>query len=388
MSDDDYGHSRLQSLLGAWALGSCSDAEARRLDEHVAECEACAKEADQLRSGTDMLTPHLVIDLPPSLRAEVLGTCLSARAPRIAVPDYAKPYDAETARLDVLLRDMNRSEWNTPVQLEWFEGEESANRQTSVAGVVGHLLAVDGMVSVSLGLPDPLKRASDEPMGPDERTDALWRQTGLEDDPRPAADERLADERPPEDGLHGTWREQAYELIRTCAFGGGGVADIGVPYGEGVVLPLRLALLDRAFETWIHATDIADAVNYPYPPPVPEHLRTLISVAIQMLPSILAARRQAGLASPPRPMTEPGAPERSVRLEIKGESGGDWYLPVDSPDGPAGPDNCVSHVVLPEVQFCRLAAGHLPPRQAAVGQQGDMTAIVELLHAMASMSRL
>jgi hypothetical protein len=69
----------------------------------------------------------------------------------------------------------------------------------------------------------------------------------------------------------------------------------------------------------------------------------------------------------------------------KGESGGDRYLPVDSPDDPAGSDNCVSHVVLPEVQLCRLAAGHHPPRQAAIGQQGDMTAIVELLHAMASM---
>ena len=121
---------------------------------------------------------------------------------------------------------------------------------------------------------------------------------------------------------------------------------------------------------------------------VAEHLRTLIAVAVQMLPSVLAACRQAGLASPPLPVAEPGATVRSVRLQIDGESGGTWYLPLDGPEGPAGPENCVSHVVLPEVEFCRLAAGHLAPRQAAAGQLGDQSAVVELLYAMASMSRL
>ncbi|WP_367123323.1 maleylpyruvate isomerase N-terminal domain-containing protein [Streptomyces phytohabitans] len=380
MSNPDE-HPRLQRLLGAWALHSCAPDEMAEVDAHLVGCAECAAEAEQLRSAVGMLHPYA--DLDPSLRAEVIGTCLSIRPPQVAVPDYAQPYDAETARLDALLADLNDDEWTAPVQLEWFEGDDAASRGTSVTGVLGHLLAVDGMVSSTLGLPDPVPHAEEVTTDPTERTEALWKQMGPEQEKgaRPADGRRTGT-------MHGAWRDHTYELIRTCSFSGNGVADINVPYGDGVVLPLRLALLDRAFETWIHATDIADAVDYPYPPPVPEHLRTLISVAVEMLPTILAARRQAGLASPPLPVVQPGAPARSLRLHIEGESGGDWYLPLDGPGGPAGPDNCVSHVVLDEVEFCRLAAGHLAPREVAVGQRGEETAVVELLYAMASMSRL
>ncbi|WP_308405606.1 anti-sigma factor family protein [Streptomyces tardus] len=404
MNDDSGEHLRLQHLLGAWALHACSPEETVEVEEHLLDCAACASEADRLRSAIGLLHPHMNLDLAPALRAEVLGACLSARAPEVGVPDYAQPYDAETARLDALLADLSEEEWDAGVQLEWFEGEETARRGTSVSGVLGHLLVVDGMVASSLGLPDPLRGRGrgrggvGDGMGgegerpeqrAEDRTEAFWEQVD--------SDWRQLDSEPPErwpgaDGgpgsLRRVWRDQAHELIRTCAFSGKGVADIAVPYGDGVVLPLRLALLDRAFETWIHATDIAEAVDYPYPPPVPEHLRTLISVAVSMLPSVLAARRQAGLASPPVPVARPGSASRSLCLRIEGESGGEWYLPLDDPGGPAGPENCVSQVVLPEVQFCRLAAGHLPPRRAAEGQQGDQQAVVELLYATASMSRL
>ncbi|MFF3641146.1 maleylpyruvate isomerase N-terminal domain-containing protein [Streptomyces sp. NPDC002564] len=376
-------HSRLRKLLGAWALHSCSPQEAERIDEHLRECEQCAAEALRLRAAAELLHARTEPELPPTLRAQVLGACLGARAPDVAVPDYAQPYDSETARLDGLLADLAEDEWSAPVTLAWFEDQESVTRDTSVRGVLGHLMAVDGMVSTTLGLPDPVTRTGKQVTGPRQRTEALWQQMLSPDGAAEAPEEEDGPE-----SVRDAWREQAYELIRLCAFGGGGVADIAVPYGDGVVLPLRLALLDRAFETWIHATDIAEAVDYPYPPPVPEHLRSLISVAVEMLPSILAARRQAGLASPPLPVLEPGAAERSLRLEIEGESGGAWYLPLDTPGGRAGPDNCVSHLVLPEVDFCRLAAGRLSPLQVAAGQQGDRTAIVELLHAVSSMSRL
>ncbi|WP_237285361.1 hypothetical protein [Streptomyces niveus] len=113
-----------------------------------------------------------------------------------------------------------------------------------------------------------------------------------------------------------------------------------------------------------------------------------MGVAVQMLPSILAARRQAGLASPPLPTLDPTLAPRSLRLTIEGESGSDWYLPVDDPTSTAGPDNCVGEVVLDEVEFCRLSAGRLRPQDVAAGQQGDRAALNELLYAMASMSRL
>ncbi|MEU6402490.1 zf-HC2 domain-containing protein [Streptomyces sp. NPDC046985] len=382
MSSDSNDHLRRQRMLGAWALDACSAEERRQVDTHLAVCAECAAEAARLRSAVDLLHPHMDLDLAPTLRAEVLGACLGARAPEVSVPDYAQPYDAETARLDALLADLSEDEWSTAVQLEWLEEGDTATRSVSVAGVVGHLLAVDGMVGKSLGLPDPLTPSEDETGAPQDRTEALWRQLGF------TAEDRRADSADGPGALRETWRDHAYELIRTCSFAGGGVADIAVPYGDGGVLPLRLALLDRAFETWIHAADIAAAVDYPYNPPVPEHLRILIAVAVQMLPSVLAARRQAGLASPPLPVVEPGASARSLRLQIEGESGGEWYVPLDGVEEAAGPDNCVSHVVLDEVEFCRLAAGHLTPRTVAAGQRGDPTATLEFLYAAASMSRL
>ena len=72
------------------------------------------------------------------------------------MPEWATPYDAETARLDALLRDMGEAEWRAPVRLRWFEGERPVERETTVAGVIGHLMAVDGLVATALGLPDPL----------------------------------------------------------------------------------------------------------------------------------------------------------------------------------------------------------------------------------------
>ncbi|MZD04801.1 hypothetical protein GTW43_06850, partial [Streptomyces sp. SID5785] len=311
MADGTARHTRVKRLLGVWVMDACDPLEADEVAEHLKQCADCAAEAEELRGATELLHPHMDLDLPPGLRAEVLGTCLSARPPQVHVPDYARPFDAETARLDALLTDMGAAGWEREVRLEWLEENRTATRGTTVSGVLGHLLAVDGLVSSSLGLPDPVPAdpadAEETPgagADPLARTERFWEHGRTERSEDPAVDG---------EALREQWREHAYELIRTCSFGQGGVADIPVPYGEGVQLPLRLALLDRAFETWIHATDIADAVDHPYPPPVPDHLRTLIGVAVQMLPAILAARRQAGLAAPPRTLLEPGTPGRSVR---------------------------------------------------------------------------
>ncbi|WP_419995558.1 anti-sigma factor family protein [Streptomyces boninensis] len=193
MTDDPHPHSRLQQLLGVWALDACSPDETAEVDAHLEGCPNCAREAEELRGAVRLLYPHIDLELPPTLRAEVLGACLQARPPQVAVPDYARPYDAETARLD--------------------------------------------------GLPDPLA-PSGRPAGrPQERTEALRKQldSGFQAAGTPASGKP--------GGMRDTWRQHSYELIRTCSFSGGGIADIAVPYGDGIMLPLRLALLDRAFAT-------------------------------------------------------------------------------------------------------------------------------------------
>ncbi|MFE9516026.1 maleylpyruvate isomerase N-terminal domain-containing protein [Streptomyces sp. NPDC006643] len=362
-------HSVLKSLLGAWALAACSPEETTHVEDHLTECAPCADEALKLRDAVGLLQADRNLDLPPLLRSRVLENCLDRRAARIPVPVWATPYDAETARLDALLRDFGDAEWHAPLQLKWFEKEEPTTRRATVAGVIGHLMTVDGLVASALGLDDPLGASA--PLSPTDRTEAFWRSAHA----------------PPTRTIHEPWRDQSHTLIRTASFAGRGVAELSVSYGE-FALPLRDALIDRAFECWIHGWDIANAVVYPYPAPSGPHLRAMIDLATQLIPSTLAARRRAGRASPARQLVTPGSPGRSLHLEVEGAGGGDWYIALDSPAAVGSAERSVAQVALDDVEFCQLVAGHISPEEAAAGQDGDRDAIRDVLFAAASLSRL
>ncbi|WP_055500830.1 zf-HC2 domain-containing protein [Streptomyces albus] len=379
----DPDHTVLKSLLGAWALAACSAEETAAVEAHLTDCAPCADEALRLRDAVGLLHAEDSLDLDPGLRTRVLENCLGRRPARIPLPEWAAPYDAETARLDALLRDMAEEEWRTPVRLRWFDGMRQATRETTVAGVVGHLLVVDGLVATGLGLPDPLPPVPlplDHEAGPHDRTEFYWALDGSH---------HHAAAREP-------WRAQSHAMIRDVSFlvadngdadGGTAASERLIPYG-GHSLPLRDAFLDRAFECWMHAEDIAEAVDYPYEPPVPAHLGRLVDLAARLLPDALAARRRAGLAAPPRALGATGAPGRTLHLEIEGGGGCDWYLPLDSPGARASPEQTVAHIVLDGLEFCQLAAGHVPPLEAAAGQEGDREEIRDVLFAVASLSRL
>ncbi|GHJ02501.1 MULTISPECIES: maleylpyruvate isomerase N-terminal domain-containing protein [Streptomyces] len=365
-------HHVLTSLLGAWALAACSAQEAAAVEDHLGECDACADEALRLREAVTLLQRPESLDLDPGLRTRVLDGCLERRPPRIPVPEWAAPYDAETARLDALLQDIGDSDWHAPVRLRWFGEDGPASRRTTVAGVIAHLLAVDGAVAVALGLTDPLGDITASSRAPAVRTEAYWRGSHA----------------PPSRLVRAPWREQSHDIVRTVSFTGD-AGGMPVSYGD-FELPLRDAMLDRAFECWVHAEDIADAVDYPYEPPSARHLNGMIDLAARMLPGVLAARRRAGLAAPGvRPHLVPaGKPGRSLRLEIEGSGGGEWLIPLDSPGAVGSAEHEVAHVALDGVEFCRLAAGHVPPAEAAAGQVGDREAIRDVLFAAAGLSRM
>ncbi|MEV0444274.1 maleylpyruvate isomerase N-terminal domain-containing protein [Streptomyces spectabilis] len=375
-------HHVLKSLLGAWALAACSAAESRAVEEHLGDCGPCAEEALRLRDAVGLLHPEESLDLDPGLRTRVLASCLGRRPPRIPLPEWATPYDAETARLDALLQDIGDSEWHAPVRLRWFDDDHPVTRKTTVAGVIAHLLAVDGLVGTALGLDDPLGGGAPPSLDPGERTEAYWR----------------ASQFPPTRAVRGPWRDQTHELIRTVSFAGGGSGRLAVTYGVApgapggpagrFELPLRDSMLERAFECWIHAEDIAQAVDYPYEPPAPRHLHHMIDLAARLLPATLAERRRSGRAGPPRELVAAGAPGRSLRLEVEGVGGGEWLIPLDSPGASGSADLEVAHVALDGVEFCRLAAGHVSPEEAAAGQVGDREAIRDVLFAAASLSRM
>lgn len=367
------GHHALKSLLGAWALAACAPGEAAAVEEHLGECEDCAQEALRLREAVGLLHRPDSLDLDPGLRTRVLDSCLARRPPRIPVPEWAAPYDAETARLDALLQDIGDSEWHAPVRLRWFTDEGATSRRTTVAGVIAHLLSVDGLVAVAVGLGDPLDDivAHAGRPTPAARTEAYWRASHF----------------PPTRAVRAPWREQTRALVRAVALTGGGTDSPAVSYGD-FTLPLPDAMLDRAFECWVHAEDIARAVDYPYGPPAPRHLHDMIGLAARMLPAVLAARRRAGLAPPARHLVAAGGPGRSLRLEIEGQGGGQWLIPLDSPGAVGSAAHEVAHVALDGLEFCRLAAGRIAPGEAAAGQVGDREAIRDVLYAAASLSRL
>ncbi|MFF1402676.1 maleylpyruvate isomerase N-terminal domain-containing protein [Streptomyces sp. NPDC058294] len=370
-------HGVLKSLLGAWALAACSAAETAAVEEHLGDCGGCADEARRLREAVGLLHQPESLDLNPALRTRVLTGCLSRRPPRIPVPDWAVPYDAETARLDALLQDFGDPEWHAPVRLRWFDDDRPTSRRTTVAGVIAHLLSVDGLVATALGLEDPLPAApgrGDGAVGPAGRTEAYWRAARF----------------PPTRAVREPWREQSHSLVRTVSFTGSHAGGLPVAYGD-FALPLHDAMLDRAFECWVHAADIAEAVHYPYEPPAPHHLHRMIDLAARLLPSVLAERRRAGLSAPGdrTPHLVPaGAPGRSLRLEIEGAGGGEWLIALDSPAAVGSADHEVAHVALDGVEFCHLAAGHISPEDAAAGQHGDRRAVRDVLFATASMSRM
>ncbi|MGA6873143.1 zf-HC2 domain-containing protein [Streptomyces pratensis] len=366
-------HEVLKSLLGAWALAACSAEETAAVEEHLTSCAPCADEGLRLRDAVGLLHTDGTLDLDPMLRSRVLENCLGRRPARIPLPSWAAPYDAETARLDALLRDIGDAEWHAPVRLKWFEADRQVNRRTTVAGVIGHLMAVDGLVSAALGLDDPLGKGDGGslPPTPTGRTEAYW----------------AAAHHPPTRTVREPWRDQSHALVRTVSFAGRGVAELSVPYG-GFALPLQDSLLERAFECWIHGGDIADAVDYPHEPPAAAHLNRMIDLAARLLPGVLAERRRAGLASPARHLVTAGSPGRSLHLEVEGRGGGDWYIALDSPAALGSPAHAVAQVALDGVEFCRLVAGHVPPVEAAAGQEGDREAISDVLFAAASLSRL
>jgi hypothetical protein len=399
-------HRVLKSLLGAWALAVCTAEEAAAVEAHLPGCRRCADEARSLREAVPLLQRPESLDLDPLLRTRVLDGCLDRRPPRIPVPDWAMPFDAETARLDALLQDIAEAEWHAPVRLRWTEEDEERQHRATVAKVVAHLLAVDGLVAVALGLPDPLATPGGSTPGTGTGTGTGFDSgLGAEFGTGPGAPVRghgtptsrtraywAALHRPPTREIRVPWREQSHALVRTASFTGGTAGGLPVAYGPACEIPIRDAMLERAFACWLHGTDIADAVNYPYRPPAPRHLHAMLELAVRRLPEAIAARRRAGHAAQPAPGTRhlvpAGRPGRSLLLEIEGRGGDEWLIALDSPAALPSRDHVVAHVVLDDEEFAQLVAGRMRPKDAAAGQDGDKAAIADVVFAAASLSRL
>ncbi|MFD2122753.1 MDMPI N domain containing protein, partial [Streptomyces cirratus] len=143
------------------------------MEDHLTECAPCAEEALRLRDAVGLLHPEESLDLKPLLRSRVLEDCLGKAPgphPRPGVGDPVRHGDRAARRPATGLRRRRVAHARTA---QVVRDERRRSRDTTVAGVIGHLLPVDGLVATALGLDDPLG-AQAPAGGTTRRTEFFW----------------------------------------------------------------------------------------------------------------------------------------------------------------------------------------------------------------------
>ncbi|WP_125728046.1 maleylpyruvate isomerase family mycothiol-dependent enzyme [Kibdelosporangium aridum] len=304
-------HAAVSSLLAAWTMHACDRHESDAVEDHLKSCETCRAEVRAFAQAAQSLagkgTP------PPKRVREKMVTAVGT----LDIPSYAKAYAASVAALDALLKEIDAHQWTGVV----------AHEPWSVLDLVVHLTATDNLVADHLGLlVHPAVQPGEDP---DSRTDVL-----------------LAMPRS-QDTAWQDWRRQAEAICYALT---------------NKTLPPDL-MLSRAYETWIHARDIALVTHKDLPPPPPDHLHTIADFAARLLPHAAAYRRVA-------------RPGNAVRLVLAGPGGGTWTLPL------GGPDLGVTvEMTMDVIQFCLLMADRREPRAVDVMIRGDVELGYDLLDA-------
>jgi uncharacterized protein (TIGR03083 family) len=225
-------HAAVTELLGAWALDACSAEETATVEGHLAGCPTCSAEADRLGRATAGLATTLAVLPPARLRGAVLA---GARAARPAAGEEASAgYAAWVDRFDMLLAGLTPTQWRERVVHDW-----------TVQDLVAHLIATDELLVAQLGA-----GGAETPEDPAELDDTLPVR-------RSAASISEHRGRPP-GRTRGAWRAQADRLLRDARSNTPGALDRQVRLADPRLprQPLRTALVQRLFETWIHTDDV------------------------------------------------------------------------------------------------------------------------------------
>lgn len=322
----DHGHTG--DLAGAYALDACPPAEARSVAEHTSHCPTCAAEAAALSRVADWIGASAAQAPGPALRSRVLSAALAARpAGRTRTGGEARRlgeiYAAQVADLDRLLHRLSQSQWLLP-----------SGPHRSVRDLVTHLRRNDAAVATAAGI-EPVSASASN------------------------SDPRLA------------WRRQAGAIVDVLVQEGPSDLDTPVPLAGHAAIdrPLREALVQRGFETWIHAEDVRAVLAAPPLTPAARQLGDIVEFAVRLLPTALAA---AGRAHP----------ARSVRLVLTGDGGGARLVALS----PAPPTGAVAaEISMPVERFCRLLAGRLADPLTGAEISGDRAVATDFLTVAATM---
>jgi uncharacterized protein (TIGR03083 family) len=218
--------------------------------------------------------------------------------------------------LDAELAALSDESWALPVIFDW-----------TVRDVVAHLVAVNEVLVARLRANDltPLDAAELAEL------DASARRTMCDLTPDHVVDR---------------WRASVDDLIKAAD------ADQRVGW-VGLTVPACLALVDRAFETWIHANDIRHAINRASLDPSAQSFRVLSDLAAKLLPM---AWSTAGHEHP-----------ACVQLVLSGAGGGEWTLAL------AGGGESATQVQLTAAarDLCLLMGDRVDPLDFAYTVRGD-----------------
>jgi uncharacterized protein (TIGR03083 family) len=218
--------------------------------------------------------------------------------------------------LDAELIALTAESWALPVIFDW-----------TVRDVIAHLVAVNEVLVARLRDDDLT------PIDPSElaELDATARRS-------------MSDLTP--DLVAERWRTSVTEL-RAVA---GPEQSVG---WVGLTVPACLALVDRAFETWIHANDIRHAINRASLDPSAQSFRVLSDLAAKLLPMAWRAAGHDHAAC--------------VQLVLSGPGGGEWTLEL----GGGGESAVQLQITAAARDLCLLMGDRIDPLDFAYTVRGD-----------------
>jgi uncharacterized protein (TIGR03083 family) len=279
--------------------------------------------------------------LPVGLRERVLAASLGARAagrPWPPAPEItgAEAFGRAAEAFDLLLRALREEDWTAP-----------ALRDLDVQGLVGHLTGVEEDMQLALA------------------GNALVAAGSHVESTQPAADRQAGR---PVAQTHAEWRRAAdrtLELVRA-------VGDPGVEVAvHGMRLPLELLLIARAFELWVHETDIRRAAGLPPAVPDESTLSLMTSSVAGMLPLAAAL---TGVSEP-----------TSVHLVLTGPGGGTWDLSIGEGSDASALAPAIT-IVTDAIGFCQLVGNRAAPGQLELHISGDESRAARVLAAASALA--